>query len=120
MMEIQTGKMKCWVQCIAELQCIPFRRFQNCEVLRISDRMVDDGALYRTGYDKYGFRINTSGQKGIFSYGENFYYTKSDRKILNGNPWSDFIGMPPTIPVYDESHVGGYGYGDVDRANSYG
>lgn len=52
--------------------------------------------------DKYGFRINTSGQKGIFSYGENFYYTKSDRKILNGNPWSDFIGMPPTIPVYDD------------------
>ena len=84
------------------------------------NRMVDDGALYRTGYDKYGFRINTSGQKGIFSYGENFYYTKSDRKILNGNPWSDFIGMPPTIPVYDESHVGGYGYGDVDRATSYG
>ena len=84
------------------------------------NRMVDDGALYRTGYDKYGFRINTSGQKGIFSYGENFYYTKSDRKILNGNPWSDFIGMPPTIPVYDESHAGGYGYGDVDHANSYG
>lgn len=27
------------------------------------NRMVDDGALYRTGYDKYGFRINTSGQK---------------------------------------------------------
>jgi TonB-linked SusC/RagA family outer membrane protein len=84
------------------------------------NRMIDDGALYSTGYDKYGFRINTSGRKGIFSYGENFYYTKSDRKILNGNPWSDFIGMPPTIPVYDESHPGGYGYGNVDRANSYG
>lgn len=84
------------------------------------NRMVDDGALYRTGYDKYGVRINTSGEKGIFSYGENFYYTKSDRKILNGNPWSDFIGIAPTIPVYDENHSGGYGYGDVDRANTYG
>lgn len=84
------------------------------------NRMVDDGALYRTGYDKYGFRLNTSGQKGIFSYGENFYYTKSNRTLLNGNPWYDFIFMPPTIPVYDESHTGGYGYGDVDRANSYG
>ncbi len=82
--------------------------------------MIDDGALYSTGYDKYGFRINTSGKKGIFSFGENFYYTKSDRKILNGNPWSNFIFMPPTIPVYDESNSGGYGYGDVDRANSYG
>ena len=84
------------------------------------NRMVDDGALLNTKYDKYGFRINTSGQKGIFSYGENFYYTKSDRKNLNGNPWSDFIGIAPTIPVYDESHPGGYGYGDVDRANTYG
>jgi TonB-linked SusC/RagA family outer membrane protein len=84
------------------------------------NRMVDDGALYRTGYDKYGFRLNTSGQKGIFSYGENFYYTKSNRTLLNGNPWYDFIFMPPTIPVYDESHTGGYGFGDVNRANSYG
>ncbi len=84
------------------------------------NRMVDEGALYATGYDKYGFRINTSGQKGIFSYGENLYYTKSNRKILNGNPWSSFIGMPPTIPVFDEAHPGGYGYGDVKRANSYG
>ena len=84
------------------------------------NRMKDDGALLNTGYDKYGFRINTSGQKGIFSYGENLYYTKSDKKNLNGNPWSNFITMPPTIPVYDESHAGGYGYGDVDRANSYG
>lgn len=84
------------------------------------NRMIDDGALYRTGYDKYGFRINTNGEKGIFSYGENFYYTKSDRLNLNGNPWSDFIAMPPTIPVYDESHPGGFGYGNVDRANSYG
>ncbi|GHT12835.1 SusC/RagA family TonB-linked outer membrane protein [Bacteroidia bacterium] len=84
------------------------------------NRMVDDGALYATGYDKYGFRVNTSGEKGIFSYGENLFYTKSNRKLLNGNPWSNFIGMPPTIPVYDEAHSGGYGYGNVDRANSYG
>lgn len=84
------------------------------------NRMDDGGALYATGYDKYGFRINTSGQKGIFTYGENLYYTKSNRKILNGNPWSSFIGMPPTIPLYDEAHPGGFGYGDVKRANSYG
>lgn len=84
------------------------------------NRMVDKGALYSTGYDKYGFRVNTSGTKGIFSYGENFFYTKSNTKRLNGNPWANFISMPPTIPVYDDSHPGGYGYGDVNRANSYG
>ena len=40
------------------------------------NREVNDGALMGTHYDKYGGRINTTGTKGIFSYGENFYYTK--------------------------------------------
>jgi len=84
------------------------------------NRMVDDGALYGSGYDRYGFRVNTSGKKGIFSYGENFVYTKTDRKNLNGNPWADFIAISPTIPVKDEANPGGYGYGNPDRANNYG
>ncbi len=86
------------------------------------NRLDDKGALNYTGYDKWGFRINTSGKKGIFSYGENFFFTKSNTEHLNGagNVWSNFIAMPPTIPVYDESHPGGFGYGDVNRANSYG
>ncbi len=86
------------------------------------NRLDDQGALKYTGYDKWGFRINTSGKKGIFSYGENFFFTKSNTEKLNGagNVWSNFIAMPPTIPVYDENHPGGFGYGDVNRANSYG
>jgi TonB-linked SusC/RagA family outer membrane protein len=84
------------------------------------NRMIDEGALYSTGYDRYAFRVNSSGKKGIFSYGENFFFSTSNRKNLNGNPWSDFIAISPTIPVYDETHPGGYGYGDPDRANNYG
>lgn len=82
----------------------------------------DQGALRYTGYEQTGFRINTSGRKGIFEYGENFFFTKSKRQKLNtgtGWIWSNFIAMPPTIPVFDESHPGGYGYGDPDRANTY-
>ena len=79
----------------------------------------DDGALYNTGYRQYGFRINTTGKKGIFEYGENFFFTKSRTENLSGNPWSNFIAMPPTIPVYDETHPGGWGYGNPDRANTY-
>lgn len=79
----------------------------------------DDGALYLTGYEQYGFRINTSGKKGIFEYGENLFFTKSNTQNLAGNPWSNFISMPPTIPVRDDSHAGGWGYGDPDRANTY-
>ena len=82
----------------------------------------DAGALRYTGYEQTGFRINTSGRKGIFEFGENFFFTKSNTQKLNtatGWIWSNFIAMPPTIPVYDESHPGGYGYGDPDRANTY-
>ncbi len=84
------------------------------------NRMVDDGALYGTGYDRYGFRVNTSGRKGIFSFGENIAFTKTTRKNLNGNPWANFIGISPTIPVRDAGNPGGYGYGSPDRANNYG
>lgn len=79
----------------------------------------DNGALLQTGFEQTGFRINTSGKKGIFEYGENFFFTLSETQNLAGNPWANFISMPPTIPVYDESHPGGYGYGDPDRANTY-
>ncbi len=84
--------------------------------------MNDKGAMKYTGFEKYGFRVNTAGKKGIFSYGENLYYTYSTTKVLNsvGNVWSNFISMPPTIPVYDPEHDSGFGYGDSDRANSYG
>lgn len=82
----------------------------------------NNGAMKYTGFEKYGFRINTAGKKGIFSYGENLYYTYSNRKVLNGigSVWQNFISMPPTISVYDPEHGSGFGYGDVDHANSYG
>lgn len=84
--------------------------------------MDDKGAMKYTGYEKYGFRVNTAGKKGIFSYGENLYYTYSKTQLLNGvgNVWSNFISMPPTISVYDPEHGSGFGYGDSNRANSYG
>ncbi len=82
----------------------------------------DKGAMKYTGFEKYGFRVNTAGKKGIFSYGENLYYTYSKTKVLNGigNVWSNFISMPPTIPVRDPEHGSGFGYGDSNHANSYG
>lgn len=83
------------------------------------NRMDNQGALYNTGYDKWGFRINTSGKKGIFTYGENFFYTRSNTLKPQQNSWENFIQMPPTIPVYDETHAGGYGYGDLSRSSTY-
>lgn len=83
------------------------------------NRMKDGGTMKHTGYEKYGFRVNTSGEKGIFSFGQNLQYHTSKRDVLQGNPFGDFIGMAPTIPLYDENNPGGFGYGDPHRANTY-
>jgi TonB-linked SusC/RagA family outer membrane protein len=83
------------------------------------NKLSDSGTLYDTSFERYSFRVNASGEKGIFSYGENFYYTSSSQNGMQGNPFANLIAMPPTIPVYDDSHPGGYGYGDPDRANTY-
>lgn len=79
----------------------------------------DNGAMYSTGFNQMGFRVNTSGKKKWFEYGENLFFTKSDTDLLNGNPWSNFISIPPTVSVYDSEHKGGYGFGDPKKANTY-
>jgi TonB-linked SusC/RagA family outer membrane protein len=83
------------------------------------NREANSGTLYGTGYDRYAFRVNTKGTKGLFSYGENMYIINSTTHGMYGNPFSDFISMPPTIPVRDSTHVGGYGYGDASRDYTY-
>lgn len=83
------------------------------------NKLSDSGTLYDTSYDRYGFRVNSSGKKGAFSYGENLSYTVAKYNYMQGNPFENMITMAPTISVYDESHPGGFGYGDPDRANTY-
>lgn len=83
------------------------------------NKLIDPGTLYGTSFDRYAFRVNTAASKGIFSYGENFYIIKSKTKGMTGNPFQSFITMPPTVPVHDPAHPGGYGYGDPDSANTY-
>ncbi|MDQ2656385.1 MAG: TonB-dependent receptor, partial [Bacteroidota bacterium] len=36
------------------------------------------------------------------------------------NPYVDVVRLLPTIPVYDPSHPGGYGYGDEAKARTFG
>lgn len=39
---------------------------------------------------------------------------------MSGNPIVDVVRLLPTIPVYDSTHPGGYGYGDEKRARTFG
>lgn len=64
-------------------------------------------------YTRYSFRVNNDTQKGKMKFGQSFYYSYSDKINLTnsqwGNPMIDLVIATPTIPVYDEKNLGGYG-----------
>lgn len=78
------------------------------------------GTVISTGFDRYSLRVNTSGTKGILSIGENLAITNSKSNEMSGNPVLDVVRLLPTIPIYDSTHPGGYGYGDEKRARTFG
>lgn len=82
------------------------------------------GTVIDTRMDRVAFRVNTQAKRGIFSIGENLAVsnTRVD-EMFTGFPGSPIFGvyrMLPTIPVYDENNPGGYGYGDEDKARTFG
>jgi TonB-linked SusC/RagA family outer membrane protein len=79
----------------------------------------NEGTSYGNEFDRYSFRVNTDGKRGMFSFGENLSYAYTNRDPLQTNPYNDVVRMMPTIPVYDANNPGGYGYGDAN-ANTFG
>lgn len=78
------------------------------------------GTVIDTRFDRYTFRVNTQGSRGIFSIGENLAISNAKADEMSGNPIIDVIRLLPTIPVYNPNNPGGYGYGDIARASTYG
>lgn len=78
------------------------------------------GTVIDTRFDRYSLRVNTSGTKGILSIGENLAISNSMADEMSGNPIVDVVRLLPTIPIYDSTHPGGYGYGDEKRARTFG
>lgn len=64
-------------------------------------------------YKRYAFRVNSDTKKGRFKFGESMYYSYSDKINLTSSQWGntmvDLVLATPTIPVYDENNLGGYG-----------
>ncbi|WP_083257223.1 SusC/RagA family TonB-linked outer membrane protein [Arcticibacter eurypsychrophilus] len=78
------------------------------------------GTVISTDFNRLNFRVNTKGTKGIFTIGENLAISNAKNNEMSGNPIIDVFRMLPTIPVYDASHAGGYGYGDEAKARTFG
>ena len=78
-------------------------------------------------YERYSARINSTAEKGIFKFGESFYYTHSHENtltynstILKGNRPPliiDMVEAVPTQKVYDANNLGGYGGTEAEIHN---
>ncbi|MBD0823238.1 SusC/RagA family TonB-linked outer membrane protein [Aestuariibaculum marinum] len=65
-------------------------------------------------YERYSTNINLSGHKGKFKYGAKVAYSLSDKENFNEylagtSSIINLLTAVPTMPVYDESRLGGYG-----------
>ncbi|RYY54080.1 MAG: TonB-dependent receptor [Chitinophagaceae bacterium] len=78
------------------------------------------GTVISTGFDRLSFRVNSQGNKGIFSFGESLAITNAKSDEMSGNPYADVVRLLPTIPVYDDGNPGGFGYGNESMARTFG
>ncbi|WNH11305.1 SusC/RagA family TonB-linked outer membrane protein [Thalassobellus suaedae] len=74
-------------------------------------------------YERYSTTLNLGGQKGKFTYGSKLGYTNSNKGNFNEYNTGEssviyLLQAIPTMPVYDENRLGGYGGSDnaIQRA----
>ncbi len=73
-------------------------------------------------YERYSVRVNSDHKLGRFTFGESAYFTKSTRNRQESRHEISLINNMlkaiPTMPVFDENRLGGYGGADanIERA----
>lgn len=65
-------------------------------------------------YERYNTSLDLNGEKGRFRYGAKIAYTSSEKENFNEylegqTAVIDLLQAIPTMPVYDENRLGGYG-----------
>lgn len=93
---------------------------ENSTFFMSANYFGNEGTVVGTDFDRISFRVNSSGSKGIFSIGENLAISNAKTDEMSGNPIIDVYRLTPTIPVYDPSNPGGYGYGKQGVADTFG
>lgn len=79
-----------------------------------------NGTSIGTSMNRISVRVNNEMKKGILTIGENFAISDFGVVPASISPISSVLRLTPDIPIYDSSHPGGYGYGDEDRARTFG
>ena len=90
------------------------------------DYFNNKGTIIGNSFDKAGLRINTSGERGRFRFGENAYFSYAHTDPYVGNVFLDMISMLPTMPIQDQRYYNevenpeSWAYGDNANYNTFG
>lgn len=90
------------------------------------DYFNNKGTIIGNSFDKAGLRINTSGERGRFRFGENAYFSYAHTDPYVGNVFLDMISMLPTMPIQDPRYYSeienpeSWSYGDNANYNTFG
>jgi TonB-linked SusC/RagA family outer membrane protein len=71
------------------------------------------GTIVTTDFKRYSLRLNSTANRGRVTLGENLALARGLMQGLNGYPLIDVVRMLPTIPVFDPTNAGGWGYGSA-------
>ena len=85
---------------------------ENASYLISGEYFDQEGTIIGTPYQRYSARVNSEISRGIFTFGETATFVRSTKEILTGAPLIQSVQQIPTIPVRDESTVGGFGIGN--------
>ncbi len=82
------------------------------------------GTIIDNSFERANFRINTTGERGRFSFGEFLLLSYTHDDYLEGNPLVDMLRMLPTMPIQSSRYVGpnnpeGWSVGDPVFANTF-
>lgn len=92
---------------------------ENTNVLVSGSYYDQQGTIIGTKFNRYSLRVNSGFNKGRFKIGQNALLVRSNTINVNGTPFVDMVRMLPTIPVYDPTKSGGFGFGDENNT-TYG
>ncbi|RNI30082.1 TonB-dependent receptor [Rufibacter immobilis] len=82
------------------------------------------GTIIDNSFERANIRVNTTGERGRFSFGEFFLFSYTHDDYLEGTPLVDMLRMLPTMPIQSSRYVGpnnpeGWSIGDQTFANTF-
>ena len=87
----------------------------NSSYLISGNYFDQEGVIIDSPFQRYTARVNSEVRRGRFTIGETATFIRSIKNNISGAPAIGIVQQIPTVAVYDEEQVGGFGIGNLDN-----